>query len=177
MATPYLGEIRLFGGNFAPANWHLCNGALLAISNYDALFALIGTTYGGDGQTTFGVPDLRGRFPVNQGTGPGLSSYVLGQASGSESVTLLETQIPSHSHSLIAQATAATTSQPSNALLAQPELGELLYLDPTGITPNDVTLALDTVQPAGNTLPHDNIMPTLAATYIIALAGIFPSRN
>jgi microcystin-dependent protein len=175
--TPYLGEIRLFGGNFAPANWHLCDGGLLSISNYSTLYALIGTTYGGDGQTTFAVPDLRGRFPVNQGTGAGLSSYVIGQASGSETVTLLETQIPSHSHSLIAQATAATTSQPSNALLAQPEQSELLYLDPTGITPNDVTLALDTVQPSGNTLQHDNIMPTLAATYIIALAGIFPSRN
>ncbi|WP_034157445.1 phage tail protein [Sphingomonas sp. ERG5] len=175
--TPYLGEIRLFGGTFAPANWHLCNGALLSISNYSALYTLIGTTYGGDGQATFAVPDLRGRFPINQGTGLGLSSYVIGQLSGSESVTLLESQIPSHSHSLIAQATPATISQPSNALLAQPEQGELLYLDPTGIAPNDVTLALDTVQPAGNTLPHDNIMPTLAATYIIALAGIFPSRN
>ncbi|MGY4397187.1 microcystin-dependent protein [Sphingomonas sp. UYAg733] len=175
--NPYLGEIRLFGGYFAPANWHFCDGSLLPISNYDVLYSLIGTTYGGDGQTSFGLPDLRGRFPIGQGQGNGLSPHFIGEISGTEKVTLISTQLPAHSHSLVAQAAVGNTSHPSAASLAQPSDGDLLYLNPTGLTPNDVTLPVDVVQPAGGNQPHNNQMPTLAATYIIALSGIYPSRN
>ncbi|QNA82827.1 phage tail protein [Sphingomonas sp. So64.6b] len=175
--TPYLGEIRLFGGYFAPANWHLCDGSLLSIADYDTLFSLLGTTYGGDGQTTFALPDLRGRFPIGQGQGAGLSPHFVGEMAGTEQVTLLQTQMPAHSHSLVAQAATGNTASPSANSLAQPADGDLLYLNPTGLTPNDVTLPVDVVQPAGGNQPHNNQMPTLTATYIISLAGIYPSRN
>ncbi len=175
--TPYLGEIRLFGGYFAPLNWHFCDGSLLSIANYDTLYSLLGTTYGGDGQNTFGLPDLRGRFPIGQGQGTGLSPHVIGEMAGTEQVTLLQTQMPAHSHSLVAQAATGNTANPSGNSLAQPADGDLLYLNPTGLTPNDVTLPVDVVQPAGGNQPHNNQMPTLTATYIISLAGIYPSRN
>src|SRR3569623_1008207 len=112
MSNPFLGEIRLFAGNFIPRGWAFCNGALLAISQNDALYALLGTTFGGDGINTFGLPDMQGRVAIGQGTGPGLSSYVLGQMSGTDNVTLNTNQIPSHNHSLVAYNLPATTASP-----------------------------------------------------------------
>jgi microcystin-dependent protein len=115
-ATPYLGNVILFGGNFQPLGWLFCQGQLLSIAEYDALFALLGTTYGGDGQTTFALPDLRSRVPIHQGQGSGLSSYVMGQASGTESVTLINSQMPSHTHTVLVSNSPATTGVPSAAV-------------------------------------------------------------
>jgi microcystin-dependent protein len=173
---PYIGEVRLFAGNFAPLNWAFCNGKLLAISENDALFALIGTTYGGDGQTTFALPDLRGRIPLSQGQGPGLSRRTVGESFGVEAVTLLTTQIPAHSHFFTASKTEGAASSPADTVFASnaannfyaplPDQGaQLEMLDPR------------TVAIAGGSQPHTNIMPSAAINYIIALFGIFPSQN
>jgi len=172
----YIGDIRLFAGSFAPVGWILCNGTLLSISEYDTVFAIIGTTYGGDGVTTFAVPDLRGRLPVGQGNGPGLTPRVLGQAFGSESVTLLTTQIPSHTHALVASTAAATASSPATGVFAQNGADSFYTTVPT-TNPQPQTFNAASVQSAGGTQPHDNIMPTTAINYIMCLAGIFPSRN
>lgn len=172
----FIGDIRLFAGTYAPKGWMLCNGALLSISEYDTLFALIGTTYGGDGQNTFALPDLRGRVPVGQGAGPGLSDRVLSQTYGSETVTLLATQLPQHSHAFNATTAAATSAQPAGMLFAQTGVDNL-YGPLPGNDPQPQTMAASTVAPAGGNLPHDNIMPSMALNYIIALEGIFPSRN
>src|SRR5690349_9856118 len=120
MAEPYIGAITIFAGNFAPSNWHFCDGTLLSIAENSALFALLGTTYGGDGVTTFALPDLRGRFPIHQGQGPGLSNYVIGETTGQSSVTLSTSQIPSHGHELYATGANATTNSPAGNLLAKP---------------------------------------------------------
>ena len=173
----FVGEIRLFGGNFAPAGWALCNGAILSISQYDTLFALIGTTYGGDGQNTFALPDLRARIPVGQGQGPGLTNRVMGEQFGVAEVTLLQNNITAHTHDLRASTSAATASQPApdlvpaqngtdNFYLPKPSSGAL----PQSMKPNSVTLS-------GSTLPHSNIMRSTAVNYIIALYGVFPSSN
>lgn len=186
MSNPFLGEIRLFAGNFNPRGWAFCNGALLAISQNDALYALLGTTFGGDGVNTFGLPDLRGRLPVGQGAGPGLSSYVIGQMSGTESVTLTSNQMPTHSHVFYASTTAGSldrpgaTAQPAKAVQSVGGQSALLYvIPPTGtgspITP--VTMNAANINPAGGNQPHENLMPLLTINYIIALEGIFPSRN
>jgi len=173
---PYIGDIRLFAGSFAPAGWILCNGTLLSISEYDVVFAIIGTTYGGDGVTTFAVPDLRGRLPVGQGNGPGLTPRVLGQSFGSESVTLLSTQIPSHTHTLMASTAAATASSPAANVFAHSGTDSIYTPLPT-TGPQPQTLNAASVQSAGGTQPHDNVMPTTAINYIMCLAGIFPSHN
>ncbi|WP_426305668.1 phage tail protein [Acidovorax facilis] len=172
----YIGDIRLFAGNFAPRGWMLCNGALLSISNYDTLFMLIGTTYGGDGQNTFALPDLRGRVPVGQGIGPGLSTRVLGQIYGSESVTLLNTQMPQHNHPFNATTATATSARPDGMLFAQTG-ADKLYGPAPASGPQPQTMAANAVLPAGGSQPHDNIMPSMALNYIIAFEGIFPSRN
>jgi microcystin-dependent protein len=182
MSNPYLGEIRIFAGNFAIRSWAFCAGQLLAISQNDALYALLGTTFGGDGITTFGLPDLRGRVNIGQGTGQGLSGYVVGQEAGTETVTLTTNQMPAHGHSLLAYVTPATTSNPSGNVLAQTGItnpnnqtqNSLFYLNGAGNTAN---LPADTIQPAGGSQPHDNNMPGLVLNYIIALEGVFPSRN
>jgi microcystin-dependent protein len=153
-----------------------CNGALLSISENDTLFALIGTTYGGDGQTTFAVPDLRGRVPVGQGTGPGLSNRVLSQTYGTETVTLLPTQMPQHSHALNATTATGTSPQPGGRLFAQTGLDNL-YGPPPATDPQPQVLAANAVTASGGSQPHDNIMPSMGLNYIIALQGIFPSRN
>jgi len=181
--TPALGEIRSVGFNFAPAGWHICDGTLLPISEYDALYALLGTTYGGDGVTTFGLPDLRGRFLVNQGQGPGRSNRTLGQNGGTESVTLTSTQIPQHTHSAMASTSDGTTNVPTNAYLAT-------VLDTTTTTDNMLfylpdsysgktlyPLAAPSIGSTGNSLPHENRMPFLTVSYIIALQGVYPSPN
>lgn len=177
MSTPYIGEIRMFafGSRGAPNNWQACDGSLLPISQYDALFALIGTIYGGDGQTTFAVPDLRGRLPVHQGTGPGLSNYVMGQRAGTETVTVLPTQMPAHTHTLVATNAAASTGTPGNTVLPGAVSGQTAYLnDITGATP--FLMSAQVTSLAGGSQPHENCMPTLTVQYCIATSGIFPSR-
>lgn len=177
MSTPYIGEIRMFGFGTrgAPNGWQACDGSLLPISEYDALFALIGTTYGGDGQTTFAVPDLRGRVPIHQGTGPGLSTYVIGQRAGTETVTVLPTQMPAHTHTVVATTAAATTGTPGNTVIPGAVANQTMYVtDTAGGTP--FTLSAQSVTNAGGSQPHENCMPTLTVQYCIATQGIFPSQ-
>ena len=178
MSNPFLGEIRMFAGNFAPRGFALCAGQLLAISQNDALYALIGTTYGGDGQVTFGLPDLRGRLPINQGQGPGLSNYVIGQMAGTESVTLTVPQMPGHSHTLFA--TTATGSQPAPTVTSFPAtlIGTAtLYAIPGTNTLTQNAMNANSVTSQGGNQPHENRMPALVINFIIALEGVFPSRN
>lgn len=176
MSTPYVGEIRMFGFGRVPNGWFSCDGSLQPISEYEVLYTLIGTTYGGDGQSTFAVPDLRGRAPIHQGTGPGLSSYVIGQMSGTESVTLLTQQLPSHNHALMATTAAATTGAVGVTVLPAAVSGDTMYVtNITGAT--GAALAANTLSSAGNTQPHDNLMPTLTVQYCIAWAGVFPSQG
>jgi microcystin-dependent protein len=178
MSQPFIGEIRMFGGNFAPANWAFCNGQLQSIANNNALFALIGTTYGGDGVNTFALPNLQGRLPVHMGQGPNLSPYVIGQAAGTETVALTTTTMPSHQHNVVATTTTATSNLPSGALFAStpvPTPGASAAYT-TG-SPVLGTLQTTTVQTAGSGTPHNNVMPFLCINFIISLFGIFPSRN
>lgn len=167
MSDPYVGEIRSVGFNFAPVGWAICDGSLLSIAEYETLFTLIGTTYGGDGQTTFALPDLRGRIAVHQGSG-----YVIGQKSGTETVTLSTSQVPPHQHAVAVNTGAATTSSPANAVLAAPGTGEL-YLDDTPTVP----MKAGTVGTAGGNQPHTNMPPYLTVNFIISLFGIFPSQT
>lgn len=165
-AEPFLGEIMMFGGNFAPFGWALCNGQLMAIAENQALFALIGTTYGGDGQTTFALPDLQGRIPVHQGT-----NFVLGQKAGVESVTLAAGQMPAHTHAAQAQTAAGTAAAPTNSVWAASSLNQFA----AGPAASNMNAA--DIQPSGGSQPHENMMPFLAVNFCIALNGIFPSRN
>lgn len=171
-----LAEIRSFAGNFAPRGWVLCDGQLLSIAQWTAVFALIGTTYGGDGQTTFGVPDLRGRLPVGEGTGPGLPGMTLGEVSGSENVTLTTNQIPMHNHAATAPAAStSTTSTPSASVSPGPvTLGAAVS---KGFGTADLNLASPTLGAAGGSQPHNNMQPYLGMNYIMCVEGIFPSRN
>lgn len=172
MADPFIGEIRLFGGTFPPVGWALCNGQLLAIAQYDALFALVGTTYGGDGVTTFGLPNLQGRLPLHQGQLAGGSNYALGQTAGAESVTLLGNQVGAHTHPLQTGG-AASTGSPAGAM---PGVSSVpFYLAPG--TGGMVNFNAGSIQPSAGGQPHPNLMPSLAVTVIIALEGIFPSQN
>ncbi|APV51541.1 phage tail protein [Betaproteobacteria bacterium GR16-43] len=173
MADPFLGEVRMFAGTFAPIGWELCNGQLLPIAENDALYNLLGTTYGGDGVNTFGVPDLRGRSPVHQGQGQGLSNRVLGQLVGIETVQLTASQIPAHYHPLHAISTAGTLSIPTNATFAGASTEEKQY---TQNAPN-VTMAATCTAPTGGGQPHENMAPFLAVTFIIATQGIYPSQG
>lgn len=176
MSNPFIGEIRMFGGNFAPQGWAFCNGALMAISENDTLFTLIGTTYGGDGQSTFALPDLQGRLPVHQGQGPGLSNYVIGQAGGVETVTLTTNQIPNHNHGFIASASTASTTTAQNQTLAQPSTIDLYRPATSPSTPPNATLNAAAVVGAGGSQPHDNVQPFQCISFIISLFGIFPSQ-
>lgn len=172
----FIGDIRLFAGTFAPRGWVLCNGALLSISTYETLFALIGTTYGGDGQNTFAVPDLRGRVPVGKGAGPGLTPRVLGQVFGSENVTLLAAQMPQHTHTLNATTAARTSPQAAGRLFAQTGTDNLYGPLPAS-GPQPQAMAANAVSAAGQSQPHSNIMPSMAINRIMAVEGIFPNRN
>jgi microcystin-dependent protein len=172
MSNPFVGEIRLFGFNFVPLDWLPCDGSLVAISEYETLFNLIGTTYGGDGQTTFGLPDLRGRVPIHQGTGPGLSTYVIGQQAGIETVTLTPNQLPQHTHPLPTSSAAAVSTNPTNAVLAAGS-SDPVFTDPTAPL---VDMSAAAAGAVGGSQPHDNMMPTLTINYAIAAFGIFPSR-
>lgn len=166
MSQPYVGEIRMFAGNFAPAGWMFCEGQLLPISEYETLFNLIGTTYGGDGQSTFELPDLRGRLPLHQGNG-----FTLGQTAGSETVTLTTAQIPVHTHPALATTNGNTASQPSGNLLAQ---GPDIY-EPN--TAGNATMAANSISSVGGSQPHDNVQPYLCISFIISLFGVFPSQT
>jgi microcystin-dependent protein len=167
MAQPYIGEIRMFAGNFAPAGWMFCEGQLLPISENDAFFNLIGTTYGGDGQSTFALPDLRGRVPLHQGNG-----FVQAQTGGSEEVTLTSQQIPTHSHPILVNTGAGGSNTPQNTVLASsPTLD--MYRE---ATPN-VQLAPTTLAPVGGSQPHSNFQPYLCLDFIISLFGIYPSQT
>ena len=167
MSQPYVGEIRMFGGNFAPVGWAFCSGQLLAISENDVLFQLIGTTYGGDGQSTFGLPDLQGRAPVHQGSG-----LVLGQKAGTETVALTTPQLPVHTHPMAASKDAANQITGANGVLAAP-----VSLATYFASPPDAALSALAVQPTGGNQPHSNMQPYLAINFIISLFGIFPSQN
>lgn len=172
MSTPYIGEIRMFGGNFAPQGWAFCDGSLLPISENDALFTLIGTTYGGDGQTTFALPDLRGRLPVHMGQGGGLSSRIIGETGGTESVTLTMTQIPAHTHALLGSSSLASELSPAGTVIASPTNIDLYRPGSAPVS----ALAANAISPAGGSQPHDNIQPFLCISFIISLFGIFPSQ-
>jgi microcystin-dependent protein len=179
---PYLGTVSIFAGNFAPRAWMFCQGQLLAIAQYDALFALIGTTYGGDGQNTFALPDLRGRHAVAAGQGGGLSSYQIGQMSGVESATLLSVQMPMHNHAaqtvtLQQQASTATTSGVSSPAGAYPAAGAQLYAPSSDETMGAPFSAMGTSSIAGSSQPVDIRSPYIAMNFVIAVEGIFPSRN
>lgn len=166
MAQPYVGEIRMFGGNFAPVGWMSCDGQILPISENDVLFQLIGTTYGGDGQTTFALPDLRGRIPLHQGGG-----VVLAQMGGVESVTLTAAQLPIHTHGLAASTEAGNSSSPLGTVVAQTDGTIQRYIS----DPPSVDLFAGAVTGVGGNQPHDNLQPYACIQFIISLFGIFPS--
>lgn len=173
MANPYVGEIRMFGGNFAPAGWAFCNGATLPISENDVLFNLIGTTYGGDGQNTFQLPNLQSRVPNHMGTGGG-GTYQIGEMGGVESVTLTVSQIPSHNH-LANGSNSGGSDTPSNNFWGSSVTGKPYVLD-TNVAAN-VQMNAATIGPSGGNQPHDNMIPFLCINYIIALYGVYPSPN
>lgn len=170
MAQPYVGEIRMFAGNFAPAGWMFCEGQLLPISENETLFQLIGTTYGGDGESTFALPDLQGRVPIHQGNG-----FILAETGGVESVTLTANQIPAHSHPLLATSNPASQSLPANALTASNTPNNLYRtLVPP---PPQVSLNANAVGTTGGSQPHENFQPYLCVSFIISLFGIFPQPS
>jgi microcystin-dependent protein len=173
MSAPFLGEIRLFAGNFAPRGFAFCAGQLLPISGNEALFSLLGTTYGGDGVQTFALPDLRGRAPLHQGQGPGLSNYIIGQPFGTENVTLTTQQLPAHTHQAMATNNSGTQSAPGGGVWATDSSGATAEYD----APTGVAMAGQAIGATGGNVPHPNLQPFLTISYIIALAGIFPARN
>ena len=173
MAQPYIGEIRMFAGNFAPAGWMFCDGQSLPISENDALFTLIGTTYGGDGQETFNLPNLQSRVPLHMGTGPGGTTYQLGEMAGTEQETLTVQQIPNHSHPLTASTVAGSQPSPVGGTLAQTSGGIALYYEGQ---PTD-NMNAQAITPQGGSQPHENTQPFLCINYIISLFGIFPPPN
>jgi microcystin-dependent protein len=164
MAQPFVGELRMFAGNFAPAGWMFCEGQLLPISENETLFVLIGTTYGGDGESTFALPDLRGRIPIHQGNG-----FILAETGGAEQVTLTVNQIPSHTHPVLATTAVANQSSPANNVLAQSTAADL-YIEDTATA----ALAPTAVTSVGGSQPHTNFQPYLGMNHIISLFGIFP---
>lgn len=176
MSDCYLGEIRMFGGNYAPRFWNQCFGQLLPIQNNSALYSLLGTTYGGNGTTNFGLPDLRGRLPVNTGTGPGLSQRIMGQMYGTETVTLSDAQTPGHTHAWMANSTQATSTSASGNVYAAQTAPAVMY-EPNATIDKLQPAATGTVAASGHNQPHLNQMPGLGITFIIALQGIYPSRN
>jgi microcystin-dependent protein len=165
MAQPYVGEIRMFGGSFAPAGWMFCQGQLLPISENETLFQLIGTTYGGDGESTFALPDLQGRIPIHQGNG-----FILAEKAGTESVTLTVQQIPSHSHPMLATETIADSAQPQDNVIGKSTTVDIFIGGGNPATP----MAAQAVSPVGGSQPHTNFQPYLCISFIISLFGIYP---
>jgi microcystin-dependent protein len=172
MSEPFVGEIRMFAGNFAPRGWAFCDGQLLAVSQNDALFSLLGTVYGGDGRTTFGLPDMRGRLPLHAGTGPGLSPRRLGSKGGAERETLTTNQMASHNHPFFANTEPADSSNPQGRVPAE-VLGYRLYRE----SDQNENFASGSITNTGGSQPHTNLMPALCVNFIIALFGIYPSRH
>ena len=168
MSEGFIAEIRLFAGSFAPRGWALCNGQILSIAQNTALFSLLGTTYGGNGTTTFALPDLRGRVPVHPGQGPSTSTYNLGQQGGTESETLTTSQMPAHAHTLNASSNDETTNRPGGAVPAKGGVYD---------SPPNVAMHAGAVGNAGGNQPHNNIQPYTTLNYMICMVGIFPSRN
>jgi len=174
MADPFVAEIRIFPFNFAPRGWAFCDGQLLPLSQNTALFSLLGTTYGGDGKSNFALPDLQGRAPMHPGQGPGLSLHDLGETGGSETVTLLESEIPSHNHTLGAQNIAlGGVVSPAGNVLNRPASGNLY----DNGSPTVVAMAAEGIAPAGGDQPHNNMQPYLTLNFCIALQGVFPPRT
>lgn len=171
MAQPYVGEIRMFAGNFAPAGWMFCDGQLLPISENDVLFQLIGTTYGGDGESTFALPNLQSRVPIHMGSNAG-QTFLIGEAAGVESVTLSVQQIPSHTHPLLGSTGNGAQANPNNNVLASSTL-----VKPYAQETASVAMAPTSIGPVGGSQPHDNIQPYLCVNFIISLFGIFPSQT
>jgi microcystin-dependent protein len=174
MSDPFVAEIRIFPFNFAPRGWAFCNGQLMPISQNTALFSLCGTTYGGDGRTTFALPDLQGRAPMHPRQGPGLSLHYLGEASGSDTVTLLQSEIPTHSHALRASVEPGDNRLPSPELAFATSTGAFAYV---GGSPPLAAMALEALPLAGASAPHNNLQPYLTLNFCIALQGIFPPRG
>jgi microcystin-dependent protein len=170
--APYVGEIRMFGGNFAPAGWMFCEGQLLPISENETLFNLIGTTYGGDGQETFNLPNLASRVPIHMGTGPGGTTYQIGEMAGTEQETLTAQQLPIHNHPFTASSAVAQATNPSGAVIAQ-STQATLYIDDV---PN-VSMSANSVIPVGGSQPHENCQPFLCINFIISLFGVFPTQT
>jgi len=175
MADPFIGEIRMFGGSYPPRDWALCDGQQLMIAQNQTLFSLLGNRYGGDGRSTFVLPDLRGRLPMHYGAGPGLQPRPLGARFGTERVTLSINQIPSHSHNLMASSQEAVGDVPVGNTLATPTVPA--YGPKSATSTKNVTLANSAVSETGNGAPHTNLMPSLCINFIIALQGTYPSRN
>ena len=170
MASPYVGEIRMFGGNFAPAGWAFCNGQSLPISENEVLFQLIGTTYGGDGQQTFALPNLQSRLPVHMGNG-----FVIGQAAGVEQVTLTTSQTPAHNHALLATSNAASGTAPSSSVL--PGRTTIATVTPYGSDAPFTPISPAAISVVGGSQPHSNMQPFLCINFIISQFGVFPSQN
>ena len=181
MSNPFLGEIRIFGFNFPPRGWAQCNGQLLSISQNTALFALLGTTYGGNGQTTFALPNLQGRVPIHQGQGPGLSNYVMGQTAGEENHTLIANEMPQHQHPVSPACSAedGDRSAAKNSFPASPlsTVGGAAVNAYAGSASPSTAMGTTPSGPAGGSQPHNNLQPYQVVNFCIALAGIFPSRN
>jgi len=175
MSEPFIAEIKIFAGNFAPRGWALCNGQLLPIAQNTALFSLVGTTYGGDGRTNFGLPNLQGRAPIHPGSGPGLTRRLLGQTGGAETVTLTEAQTPSHAHQAQASLGTAYANVPSTSTLLARTPTQYTYANDSA--DEAVDMAPDSLGVTGGGQPHTNMQPYLAINFVIALVGIYPSRN
>ena len=173
MAQPYVGEIRMFAGNFAPAGWMFCEGQLLPISENETLFQLIGTTYGGDGKSNFALPNMQGNAPMHPGQGPGLSLHDLGETGGTQFVTLLESEMPSHPHNFMAANLPANSKTPSGNSIARGSANT--YLPPAGLP--IVPMSDQALAPTGGDQPHNNMQPFLTLSFCIALQGVFPPRS
>lgn len=173
MSEPFIAEIRIFAGNFAPRSWAFCDGQLLPVSQNTALFSLIGTTYGGDGRSTTALPNLQGRAPMHPGRGPGLTSKRLGERGGVEMVTLTEAQLPNHTHTIAGQTGVANSNDPANTLWSRPFGGPVAYAAPGTTTP----MAEQATNEVGGSQPHNNMQPYMAINFIIALQGLYPSRS
>lgn len=171
MSEPFIGEIKMFAGNYAPRNYALCTGALLDVATHQALFSLIGTTYGGDGRSNFRLPDMRGRVPIHQGQGPGLTNRSMGQSFGVENVTLTTSQIPNHTHTMQASSNDAVTNDPVGRVLAKTSVNAY-----DNTPENAVENAPQAISEAGSGYSHGNVMPFLGVNFIIALLGTYPER-
>lgn len=176
MSEPFIGEIRMFAGNFAPKNWSFCDGQILAISQNDALFSLIGAYYGGNGRTSFALPDMRGRIPVHQGKGPGLTKRIIGSRYGSETERLNASHIPNHHHTFNATTDIADSSYPTDNVLAAQNDGDKLYAPKAEDQSKFESLHDNTISYTGGNKSHSNMMPSLCINFIIAMHGIYPNR-